>query len=195
VNKRNLLVSRWGKTPLSPGTVSKALNGLQDDLIVDRSAGVRLLQVEKLLEKLGANYERPPINNRVRLKVDCDWKDLPRLVQAKGSTTTVPIVATGLGSVSRYAVMQREDILSVYCPRIEPLLKQLRGNENDRFPNCELIETDEQPVYFDAREEDGFFWASPVQTYLELATGDKRDRETAEQVRGYVLARLEGMPR
>ncbi len=35
--------------------------------------------------------------------------------------------------------------------------------------------------------------ASPVQTYLELATGDKRSKETASQVRRAILEPLERM--
>jgi hypothetical protein len=107
----------------------------------------------------------------------------------------VPVAATGLSSVSHYAVMQRDDILSVYCPRIAPMLEQLPGRADDRFPNFEVVETEAQPFYFDARSEDGFAWASPLQTYLELAAGDKRDRETAEQVRSYLLKSLEGRSR
>jgi hypothetical protein len=30
-------------------------------------------------------------------------------------------------------------------------------------------------------------WASPIQVYLELMTGDKRDRETAGQVKEVIL--------
>ena len=33
-------------------------------------------------------------------------------------------------------------------------------------------------------------FASPVQTYLELASGEKRELETAEQVRGLILDEL-----
>ena len=42
-------------------------------------------------------------------------------------------------------------------------------------------------MYFDARRESGLVWASPVQTYLELNAGDKRDQETALQVRELIL--------
>jgi hypothetical protein len=35
--------------------------------------------------------------------------------------------------------------------------------------------------------------ASPLQTYLELATGDKRSKETASQVRRAILEPLERM--
>ena len=51
-------------------------------------------------------------------------------------------------------------------------------------------------VYFDTRsgqavDDHGVRYASPVQTYLELATtGDKRDEEIASQVRELVLRSL-----
>jgi hypothetical protein len=103
----------------------------------------------------------------------------------------VPVVATGASSVGQFAVMQRGDLLSVYCPRLEILLKRLSGTQSDRFPNLELIETEDETVYFDARQEDNFWWASPVQVNLELMTGDKRDQETAGQVRSFLLRDLE----
>jgi len=67
------------------------------------------------------------------------------------------------------------------------LLERLPGSRTDRFPNVELIETDDETVYFDAREDTEFWWVSPVQVYLELMAGDKRDRETAEQVSSFIL--------
>ena len=102
----------------------------------------------------------------------------------------MPIVASGLASVSRYAVMPRGDMLTVYCPRTAPLVQRLAGNEQDRFPNLEVIETEDEPPYFDARKDNGFWWASPVQVFLELQAGDKRDRETARQVKSLILAEL-----
>lgn len=190
VNTRNPLVARWGKKAMSLSTVSKALKGMEDDLIVDRSDGIRLLQPDKLLEQLNLNYELPWITSSTTLKVDCASQQLLRLLQEKSEQTMSPIVATGLSSVSRYAIMQRDDVLSVYCPRVAALTAELPAREDQRFPNLRLIETEEQSAFFDAREEDGFLWASPTQTYLELMVGDKRDRETAEQVRSYVLNRM-----
>lgn len=189
VNAGNILVTRWGQTAMSLSTVSKALKGMDDDLITDRQNGVSLLQADKLLDRLSESYDPPSITRQVRMKIDCDRKELLRLIRENSDMAKVPVVATGLTSVSRYAIMQRDDILSVYCPRAAALLEQLPGKEDDRFPNFELLETEEQPVYFDARADDGFLWASPLQTWLELIAGDKRDRETAEQVRSYLLKR------
>jgi hypothetical protein len=83
--------------------------------------------------------------------------------------------------------MQRGDVLSVYCPRLEMLLERLPGSQSDRFPNLELVETEDETVYFDARKEGNSWWASSVQVYLELIAGDKRDRETAEQMKSSIL--------
>ena len=78
-------------------------------------------------------------------------------------------------------------MISVYCPRLEMLLERLSGSRSDRFPNLELLETEDETVYFDARQGGNFWWASPVQVYLELMAGDKRDRETAEPVKSYFM--------
>jgi hypothetical protein len=96
-------------------------------------------------------------------------------------------MASGVSSVARYAVMQRGDLLSVYCPKVEVLLERMPGSQSDRFPNLELLETEDETIYFDARKEESFWWASPVQVYLELMAGDKRDQETAEQLKTLIL--------
>jgi len=85
--------------------------------------------------------------------------------------------------------MAREPIDSFYCSNLESLLKRLRGRieQNSRFPNVTFAETDDEFVYFDPREG---LLASPVQAYLELARGDKREQETAEQVARAILERL-----
>jgi len=67
----------------------------------------------------------------------------------------------------------------------------LPGSRSDRFPNLELVETEDETVYFDGRKEGNSWWASSVQVYLELMAGDKRDRETAEQVKSLILMNLQ----
>ena len=53
--------------------------------------------------------------------------------------------------------MQREERLSLYCPEAKRVQAAIGGRETDRFPNVELIETLEQPLYFDARQQSGFY--------------------------------------
>ena len=191
INQRNMLVQRWDKRPMSLSTVSKSLKNLEEDLIVERKGIIRLLQPDKLLEKLSANYVPPKIRERVRLKVSSESATIEELLLKQSQALNLPLVAAGTSSVAQFAVMQRGDLLSVYCPRLEMLLERLSGSQSDRFPNLELIETEDETVYFDARQEGKFWWASPVQVYLELMVGDKRDRETAEQVKSFLLRDLE----
>jgi len=191
INQRNMLVQGWDKRPMSLSTVSKSLKNLEEDLIVERKGIIRLLQPDKLLEKLSANYVPPKIKERVRLKVSSESATIEELLLKQSQALNLPLVAAGTSSVAQFAVMQRGDLLSVYCPRLEMLLERLSGSQSDRFPNLELIETEDETVYFDARQEGEFWWASPVQVYLELMVGDKRDRETAEQVKSFLLRDLE----
>jgi hypothetical protein len=191
INRRNVLVGRWNKSRMSLSTVSKSLKTLEEDLIIDRNGTIRLVQPDKLLEKLSQNYASPNIKSRIRLKVQAEGKTLRQLLRRQWEELSIPIVAAGTSSVGQYAVMQRGDLLSVYCPSLEMLVERLSGSRTDRFPNVELMETDDETVYFDSRKVGEFWWASPVQTYLELMAGDKRDRETAEQVKSRILKDVE----
>ena len=190
INQRNILVKSWDKKPMSLSTVSKALNSLEQDLIIERKDTIRLLQADKLLEKLTDNYEPPKIRDRVRLKIPETSDKIHELLFRQSQELGMPFVITGTSSVAQYAVMQRGDLLSVYCPRLEIVLDRLSGSQSDRFPNLELIETEDETVYFDARQDGNSWWVSPVQTYLELMAGDKRDQETAEQLKELLLTNL-----
>jgi hypothetical protein len=190
INQRNVLVTLWEKKAMSLSTVSKSLKTLEDDLIIGRNEFIRLLQPEKLLDKLNENYRSPKIRERVSLKIPIEESKIQKYLLAKATELQIPIVATGLSSVTKIAVMQREKILSVYCPRLRDFLKGMDGSRSARFPNIEFIETEEENVYFDARQDEDFWWASPSQVYFELMAGDKRDQETANQVKVYILKML-----
>jgi hypothetical protein len=173
-------------------TVSKVLRALQEDLIVSRGAGeIRLLQPEKLLDRLAENFREPEIRRYREVKVPFDRAELLQRFGEQADRYGVRWVLSGVGSAPRYSVMARPEILSIYCTDLHRLLMGIEVREIDRFPNLEVTETRDPVVYFDPRREDGCPWASPIETYLELLRGDKRERETAEQVRRVILAELE----
>ena len=190
VNNLNMLVSSWNKTPMSISTVSKALKTLEEDLIISRKDAICLLQPDKLLDKLSEYYSPVVIKKVIRLKLMVENESMIQTLWEAAQQAGLPLVATGTSSVSQYAVMQRGDVLSLYCPRIERIAEMLPGSQSDRFPNLELIETEDETVFFDAREQQNFRWASPIQVYLELMAGDKRDRETAGQLKSFILKNL-----
>jgi hypothetical protein len=193
IARRDIFAPTMGLPSLTLGTVSKVLSALEQDLIIQRDAnGIALLQPDTLLEKLSRNYATPPAVAH-QLKVNLSGKDLLQRLAAASAKIKAPVVATGLSSVGRYAVMQREEKLAVYCPRTDLLLEQLApaSSAATRFPNLEIFDTQDPTVYFDATRESEFLWASPVQTYLELMAGDKRDQDTASQVRALLLNAIE----
>ena len=185
-----MLVNRWGKKHMSLSTVSKSLKTLEEDLIIERKNTIRLLQTDKLLEKLSEYYSPVITEKKVRIKLTDENEPITQILWRLSRKTGLPFVTTGTSSVTQYAVMQRGGMLSVYCPRIEKIIEMIPGSQSDRFPNLELIETEDETVFFDAREQQNFWWASPVQVYLELMAGDKRDQETAEQVKSFILKNL-----
>jgi hypothetical protein len=73
---------------------------------------------------------------------------------------------------------------------MEALVNELRQamEPTTRFPDLELLETADPLVYFDQRTEEGVPYASPIQCWLELQAGDKREREASNQVRELVLS-------
>ncbi|MFZ2410065.1 MAG: hypothetical protein WAW23_00690, partial [Candidatus Methanoperedens sp.] len=197
VNQRNLL-GTWEGEPMALPTVSKVLKALEDDMIVGRNGSTTtLLQAEKLLERLRENYTPPKAKNIINWQIPLSPAGVLSLNQALSEAfkSDIPAVLTGasMSSVSFYAVMQVGGVNSIYCPDPEKWLVKLPGTQTDRFPTISIIQTDEASVYFDARREKNMVFASPIQTYLELMAGDKRDQETAVQVKDYILRRLTGV--
>ena len=174
---------------ISLSTVSKALKVLEDDLIVSRGNGaIRLIQPEKLLDKLVANFSRPLVRRFLVGKSPFDAEALVRLLSENSVKHQVWLAATGVGSTAQYAVMAREDFLSVYCTDQYRLLTGIELKETNRFPNLEVVETLDKTVYFNTRFDKGLGWASPVQTYLELMAAGQREQDMAAHVKAVVLA-------
>jgi hypothetical protein len=188
---RKEILAREGAVAWS--TVSKVLQRLEGDLVVARESGrIRLVQPDKLLELLAREYRPPKMGRDFMAKTRLTRDRLSRFLESSAKRAGARLAMTGTSSISQYAVMARDEPVTFYCSSLGQLLKGIDPKarileETARFPNLRVVETGEDIVYFDVRRKRGIPWASPVQTYLELMSGDKRDRETAIQVaRGLV---------
>jgi hypothetical protein len=191
ISARDIWTTLQKTAMLSLGTVSKVVSGLREDLVVSEKPDIRVIQPEKLLEKMNDNYEPVSRENRIERKVDCSLDQLASRLADVSRELKIPLVATGLSSAMRYTSMQRGDMICVYCPSPEKILASLRLCNSHQFPNLQIFASSNEWLYFDARADtNGFAWASPVQTWLELMQGDKRDQEMAEQVRKSILTTL-----
>ncbi len=162
-------------------TVSKALKVLQEELLVGRVEGIKVLDTKRLLDALEKKYRRPLLRRRLRGRFIDRQATLDQMVS---NAKEENILLAG-EDPTRYAVMPGdEQILKVYTTSIEKVLRGVEFTETSRFPDLDLYETDEPSVYFDRRWKNGFYWTSPIEVYLELSAGGKRERETGEQMRG-----------
>ena len=80
--------------------------------------------------------------------------------------------------------------MSAYCdapPKELLFATGVQFEETDRFPNIDIIYTDDKLPFFEPVLQDGVKYASALQVYLELMSGDKRQKESAEQVRKVLM--------
>lgn len=181
---------------VTTGTVSKVCKSLENDLVIERKRGeapvarqLCLLQPDKLLDLLAENYVPPEVGRAFRGKTGLPSEILWERLAGGQAGGDLKVILTGTSSVDAYAVMAREPVQSFYCTDINKVVASLDGDirETDRFTNVVFLETRDDFVYFDRRPS---LVASPIQAYLELARGDKREKETADQVRRVVLGQL-----
>ena len=148
---------------------------------------IKLLQPEKLLESLASSYSPPKTTQTISLASKATFEEL-----FSGSNGLLPMVLTGQSSIKAYAVMGSTDVPKLYVQSTARLLKEWgnRVEQTSRFIELELVQTDDPTVYFDSRLKNGIPYASPVQAFLEASSGDKRERETAINLRNNILNEL-----
>ncbi len=185
VNEVSAAIKKLGGS-LSLSAVSKVLKSLEDDLVIERRAGeIALLQPDKLLQNLADGYRPPKVLETLSIKLP-----VPGISTIQNFSQSLPPsirwVLGGESSVERYTVTTVGETARVYMTDFGPLAQYAE----DRFFNAVLWKTIDSFPYFDAREQNGLRWASPVQCYLELSKMDKRERELAESVKKGILGGL-----
>lgn len=179
------------KGSLSLGQVSKVLSALEEDLIIRRSDdGVRLIQPERLLDSLVESYRRPIAVQELNVKAAVGPDLLAELMAlAQGSGARI----VGY-EPARYVIAPEpgERLLVYVEPRgFSSVRRASQLEESRRFANVTIRAIKEPTVFFDAEEEGGFQWCSPLETYLQLMQGGKREQQAATQLRERILKKAE----
>lgn len=171
---------------VTQATVSKVLKGLEEDLLIDRAEGtIRLTQPDELLDRLVRNYEAPKVIRELRCVLANDT--------AIGQLSTITTIADradiryAIDSASSYVPFPGNDEVSIYVESIAPLVDANVVREETRFPTIRLLETTDHTVYFDRQIIDEVSHVSPIQVYLELANGTKREQEISEPLKAKIL--------
>ena len=174
---------------LSLPQASKAVQALRDDLMVSKGDGaITLRDPLRLLDKLGAEWRKPRISGRKSLRLP-NGLEFARVLS---SNSLLQWSMTGEYSVKRYAVFAEGGPRRIAVSSM-PLALTLLGGIEESVPNfgdLELIETDEAGYFFENEiDEFGIRWASPLQTWLELQSGDARQQDAARGLREQILNR------
>lgn len=176
------------------GTVSKALARLAEDLTIERDGrGVRVIQPEKLLEQLREGYRAPRVRARWLGKVALTEPELHERLLLTARDASARLVLSGTSSARFYTPVAMEPVSVFYCSTTpETLLRaaHIDAVPGRAFPNLELVQTVDESVYFDAQAKGGRILSSPLQTWLELVTGDKRANEASAPLRKLLLDRI-----
>lgn len=172
---------------LSLPQASKAVQAMDEDLIVSKSVGaITLREPLRLLDKLGSEWRKPWVRGRqaLRLPTGMDW------ARVLSSNPLLKWAMTGESSVTRYVMFSQGGPRLIAVSSL-PLAITLLGGTTEPVPNfadVELMETQE-PGFFFANETDekGIRWASRLQTWLELQSGDARQQDAASDLRGQII--------
>jgi len=172
---------------LSLPQVSKAVQAITEDLIVAKSAGVIVLNEPlRLLDKLGSEWRKPLARGRQTLRLP-SGKDWAGVLSSNG---LLKWAVTGESSVTRYATFSQGGPRRIAVSSL-PLALTLLGCTPESVPNfadMELVETDEAGFFFgNETDENGVRWASRLQTWLELQSGDARQQDAARDLREQIL--------
>jgi hypothetical protein len=172
---------------LTQGTASKVVQSLVDELIVRKVGSELILQDRKrLLVLLQRGYRRTEPSTVVGatlLSPEHVWDAL----KEERTFGSLRAVATGLSSAGHYKALSGGGRLQLYVSDINYATTRLALRTGKAFANIELHEDRKHAVYFDAREEGAMLWASPIQTWLELATGGPREQEAATAIEQMLL--------
>ncbi len=170
--------------------VSKAVQALADDLVVTKKEGViRLTDPSKLLDMLASEWKNPVIRSQQAVRLKGGINSLSAL----SKEPLLKWAVTGTSSVLEYTVFSESGPVMVAVTDIKSALKQVEWSPEPikNFADAFFIETDE-PGFFFASVVDkfGIRRAGIVQTFIELANGDARQQEAADDLREKILRGL-----
>src|SRR5262249_34215910 len=130
------LLRRGGSVTLA--TVSKVCKRLEEDLVVERKRGGvtsrRLIQPEKLLDQLAANYTAPTVTTRLDGKLrGIEPAEFRTFLRQWAEKSKNQVSLNGSSSVGAYAVMARAGADEYYCTDVTGAVRAL----GDRFQPAE----------------------------------------------------------
>ncbi len=181
---QSALVQYLTEFTVTNSTVSKVLSTMAEDLIVRRKPRITLERPDVLLDRLTENY-RPPKTRKVQ-RIRFDLTDDVKAKMAANTWDTQ--IRYAIESPDRYTVAPSSGaMLQILTNDWERLMKDIPYQSDVRFANVELTEIDARFPFFGRELINGLWYTSPLQAYLTLSLGGKRERQIAATLRAQLL--------
>lgn len=157
---------------LTPGYVSRLLDTLDDEALVQRSArgGVESVDVRGLIRRWADSYDVFRVNETVTyLAPSGGSQTLPRLASTRQRTAV-----TGSFAAVRLAAVAGPALLTIYCDDPAAIADELELIPTDEGANVAVLRPFDPVVWERTSVEDGVTFAAPSQVAVDCLTGNGR---------------------
>lgn len=175
-------------TELAPGYISRLLDSLDDDALVDRSKRGRVEKVDiaGLLRRWAETYDVFSSN------------DAATFLAPRGASQTLTLLAglpeaeqtavTGSFAAVRVAPVAAPALLAVYCDNADAIAEALDLILTDEGANVALLRPFDPVVWQRSEEQDGTRYVAPSQAAVDCLTGNGRMPAEGEALLDWMLA-------
>lgn len=171
---------------ISLSQTSKAIKAMEEELLVIKKGRMIICpDRSQLLDKIGRAWRPPEITGRTYLKTGVGISFLMPLRQLQNFRWAV----TGQSCAQKYGGLGTGGPIQVAVTNLKSaeLVLDWPQERIPAFATCELIETSDTSLYFQNLDHQNVYWASRIQTWLELSHGDARQQEAARNLRKQIL--------
>lgn len=150
-------------------------------LVLKEINTIKLIDPVRMLDQLGKNWR---LNSSGRNRFYRSPKG-PLKLNELSSSSELAWSLTGESSATRYCAIAQGGPMKVAVSdlKVAESLLSLTPESVPSFADIVLIETQDDAAFFaNEQDEDGVRYASRIQTWIELNSGDARQRETAQDL-------------
>ncbi|MCA1689823.1 MAG: hypothetical protein LC720_05100 [Actinobacteria bacterium] len=174
-------------TGLGPGYVSRLLDALDDDALVDRSGRGRVEEVElELLRRWAETYDLLGTNRAETFLAPRG--EQRALAQIPGLPGSAPVAVTGSFAAVRMAPVAAPALLAAYTDDVAALALALKLIPADKGANVALLAPFDPVVFERTDEQEGIRYVAPSQATVDCLTGTGRMPAEGEALLDWMLA-------
>lgn len=173
---------------LAPGYVSRLLDALDEEALIERSkrGRVQAVDIAGVLRRWAENYDVFSSNDAVTF------------LSPRGAAQTLPLLAelpetersavTGSFAAVRFAPVAGPALLCVYCENVNAFAGALNLIPTDEGPNVVLLRPFDAVVWQRTAQQDGIRYVAPSQAAVDCLTGNGRMPAEGEALLEWLLA-------